>query len=626
MKCKKFTSTEFLKEETTKNGRTMLKGNCSICNTKKNKFISGGGGGVKTGGSILNRMINTLPIEMHLPGHNFTGPGTKLNKRLNPDLTPKPWSKPVDRVDKAAYNHDVCYLKHTDTKTRNDVCDKDMLTELSGIHNPSIRERMERGLVSSLIGTEKYFGMGTEMAKPEEPRKRGRPKKNLIVKQSKTPLADEIHKPTRGHFPTKKVRVSEINDTWTADILYLPASHKEANSYLVVLDVFSKYAWVKPIKNKISDTVAKTYLNIFSESGRKPKKLWTDRGGEFLGLIDQTPEKKPGKFDCPHCGKENTNQSGLTQHLNRHCPVLFPEKAKENTTKLRNIILYHTEGKDKAAVAERFVKTIKGKMWKYMTENKTKRIIDVLPDLVKEYNNTVHSTIKMTPVEASKKENEEKVYKTAYEPNENETKKDIEKEILKTGIQEGDRVRISRKKKEGAKGYEPNWSDEIFKVREIKKTNPPTYLLSDAKDHHIQGLFYKQEVQKTEYNFDSNDGYHEPRTKENARIGKEAFQKEALRQKEKKQRQAEKKKKEKTQQPSTSKGAGLGLGSTLPDRVLSNFDLEKVAKDLPFWRGIYSRDRLPRYKRMWYSKFRFQRWKGNALGSVAQKQKYKILL
>ena len=48
---------------------------------------------------------------MHLPGHNFTGPGTKLNKRLNPDLTPKKWSKPINRVDKAAYHHDVCYLK-----------------------------------------------------------------------------------------------------------------------------------------------------------------------------------------------------------------------------------------------------------------------------------------------------------------------------------------------------------------------------------------------------------------------------------------------------------------------------------------------------------------------------------
>jgi hypothetical protein len=56
---------------------------------------------------------------MHLPGHNFTGPGTKLNKRLNEDMTPKEWSKPINSVDEAAMHHDICYLQHDDTKTRN---------------------------------------------------------------------------------------------------------------------------------------------------------------------------------------------------------------------------------------------------------------------------------------------------------------------------------------------------------------------------------------------------------------------------------------------------------------------------------------------------------------------------
>ena len=131
-------------------------------------------------------------------------------------------------------------------------------------------------------------------------------------------------------------------------------------------------------------------------------------------MIDHTPEKQPGKFDCPHCGKGNRNQSGLTQHLNSHCPVLFPEKAKENTTKLQDISLYHTEGQNKASVAERFVKMIKEKMWKYMTNNRTKRVIDALPDIVKEYNNTKHRTIQMTPMEASQKQNHKEVYENAY--------------------------------------------------------------------------------------------------------------------------------------------------------------------------------------------------------------------
>jgi len=108
----------------------------------------------------LNDTINSLPFEMHLPGPNFTGPGTKLNKCLNPDMTPKARSKSINRVDKAAYHHDICYVKNKDTKTRNEKCDAEMLQERDGIYNPTLRERMGRGVVSKIIGTKKRFGMG----------------------------------------------------------------------------------------------------------------------------------------------------------------------------------------------------------------------------------------------------------------------------------------------------------------------------------------------------------------------------------------------------------------------------------------------------------------------------------
>jgi len=131
----------------------LLQGICVVCESKKSKFISSGKG-------FLIDAINSLPFEMHMPGHNFTGPGTKLDKRLNADLTPKARSKPINRVDQAAYHHDICYVKNKDTNSRNEVCDKNMLTELNGIYNPTLRERMERGVVSTIIGTKKRFGMG----------------------------------------------------------------------------------------------------------------------------------------------------------------------------------------------------------------------------------------------------------------------------------------------------------------------------------------------------------------------------------------------------------------------------------------------------------------------------------
>ena len=133
----------------------MKRGTCVICGTTKTQFIK-----AQEGGSLLNKLINNLPVEMHLPGHNFTGPGTKLKKRLNPDLTPKEWSKPVNRVDEAAKNHDICYMKNSDIKTRNEVCDKYMLKELKGIYNPTLRERLDKSIVSKLIGAKVEFGMG----------------------------------------------------------------------------------------------------------------------------------------------------------------------------------------------------------------------------------------------------------------------------------------------------------------------------------------------------------------------------------------------------------------------------------------------------------------------------------
>ena len=151
LKCKRETATKDMERVVTKSNRNMLRGKCEVCLKKKTKFVGGG---------RISDLINKLPFEAHLPGHNFTGPGTKLNLRLNEDLTPKEWSKPINRVDEASYHHDICYAKNKDTKTRNQVCDKTMLAELKDIYNPTLREKLDKSLVEKIIGTKARFGWG----------------------------------------------------------------------------------------------------------------------------------------------------------------------------------------------------------------------------------------------------------------------------------------------------------------------------------------------------------------------------------------------------------------------------------------------------------------------------------
>ena len=98
-------------------------------------------------------------------GHNYTGLGTKLYKRLNPDGTPKRWSIPINRVDNAAYHHDLCYSKHDDTKAKNEVCDKTMLGELNGIVYPTLRERIDKTIFGKFIKAKVNFGLGRPIKK-----------------------------------------------------------------------------------------------------------------------------------------------------------------------------------------------------------------------------------------------------------------------------------------------------------------------------------------------------------------------------------------------------------------------------------------------------------------------------
>ena len=141
-----------------------------------------------------------------------------------------------------------------------------------------------------------------------------------------------------------------------------------------------------------------------------------------------------------------------------------------------------TFNEGKSVVAERFIRTLKNKLYKHMTATGKNVYYDVLDDVVNEYNNTNHNSIKMKPKDV--KNDNKRVY--IDEHNERDSRFKV-----------GDRVRIIKFKNIFAKGYTPNWSTEIFIVNKIDDTVPYTYNLKDLNGEEIIGSFYDRELQKS---------------------------------------------------------------------------------------------------------------------------------
>ena len=231
-----------------------------------------------------------------------------------------------------------------------------------------------------------------------------------------------LHKPVRKHFKRRITFTVGIDDLWQADLVDLSSVSKYNDGYkflLTVIEVFSKVAWAIPLKIKSSASLVEAFSNLFQH--RKPAHLQTDKGTEFLN-------------------------SGAQKLFKEH-----------------KINFYTSQNEDiKAAVIERFNCTLKTKMWKYFTHKNTMKYIDVLDDLLHSYNNTFHRTIKMAPSEVTA-QNEENIRRTLYRP----------KAKLVWKFEFGDKVRISRGKREFKKGYLPSWTDEIFTIASRHPSDPP---------------------------------------------------------------------------------------------------------------------------------------------------------
>ena len=145
----------------------------------------------------------------------------------------------------------------------------------------------------------------------------------------------------------------------------------------------------------------------------------------------------------------------------------------------------HNEGK--SVVVERFIRTLKTKIYKYMTSISKNVYIDKLDDIVDEYNNTYHRTIKMKPIDLKSN--------TYIDSMELHSEKKVNDKDPKFRV--GDHVRISKYKNIFANGYTPNCSEEIIVITKIKNTVPWTYVIHDLNGEEIIGTFYGKELQKT---------------------------------------------------------------------------------------------------------------------------------
>ena len=143
--------------------------------------------------------------------------------------------------------------------------------------------------------------------------------------------------------------------------------------------------------------------------------------------------------------------------------------------------MYSTHKEGKSVVAERFIRMLKRKIYKYMTSISKNVYINKLDDIVNEYNNTYHTTIKMKPIDVK----DNTYINTDKETNDKDPKFKV-----------GDHVRRSKYKDIFAEGYAPNWSEEVFVIKKVKNTVPWTYVINDLNGEEIIGTFYEKELQK----------------------------------------------------------------------------------------------------------------------------------
>ena len=230
-------------------------------------------------------------------------------------------------LDKAYFQHDMAYNKFKDLekRTQSDIVLKNKALKIAS--NPKYNG-CERGLASMVY---KLF----------DKKSKGSGLKNQQ-------LANELHKPIIRKLKKRKVYSSFKDNIWGVDLadMQLISKHNKGIRYLLcVIDLFSKYAWVVPLRDKKGVSIVNAFQIIFKKSNRKPNKIWVDYGSAFYNNV-------------------------------------FKKFLKGN-----GISMYSTFNEGKSVLAERFIRTLKNKIYNYMTAISKNVYFDVLDDIVDEYNN-----------------------------------------------------------------------------------------------------------------------------------------------------------------------------------------------------------------------------------------------
>lgn len=311
-------------------------------------------------------------------------------------------------------------------------------------------KNLSRNFLSTVYFNQKHpagFSSFTELQKYSK----GKVKDEEIKRWLKSKDSYTLHREVTRKFKRRKYIVSGIDSLWQADLTDFTSFSKSNDNFkfiLFVIDVFSRQAFARPIKNKSCKEVINAFHDIVESSNRKPLHLSTDQGKEFL---------------C---------------------------KGFQDMLKKNKIIFYTTFSQEtKGSFVERLQRTLKQKIFRYFTYSGKTRYLDVLQDFIDSYNNTQHRSIKMKPNDVNQG-NQSILWNDQYFPDDYSTQRPIFK------FRVGDTVRVSKFKSTFSKGYHQRWSNEMFTVVKRHHTDPPVYTLADQNNEVITGTWYESEMQK----------------------------------------------------------------------------------------------------------------------------------